>query len=317
MNLSVKVTKRVRETDDIASFELASSDGRPLPPFSAGSHIDVQLRDGLVRQYSMCNDPSEQHRYLIGVLRDPNSRGGSRAMHDEVVEGTVLQISEPKNHFALVPAKRFLLLAGGIGVTPILCMAQRLAQTGADFEMHYCARSLERTAFHARIASSSFADKVHFHFDDGAQEQKLDAAAVTAQPAPDTHLYACGPGGFIEHVLTSAKSQGWASGQLHQEYFGAQAHNATGDGPFEVRLASSGKVFSIPAGQSVTTVLAQHGVEIPVSCEQGVCGTCITRILEGTPDYRDVYFTDDERAKNDQFTPCCSRSKSALLVLDI
>lgn len=315
--LTVKVTKRVQEAEGILSFELASLDGRPLPSFSAGSHIDVHLRKGLVRQYSLCNDPSEQHRYLIGVLRDPTSRGGSIAMHDDVVEGTVLQISEPKNHFPLVPAKRTLLFAGGIGVTPILCMVERLARIGADFEMHYCSRSLERTAFHARITRSTFADKVHFHFDAGGPEQKLNAAVLTAKPDPDTHLYVCGPGGFIDHVLNTAKGQGWTSAQLHVEYFAGQSHDASLDTPFNVKVASTGNVYPVPVDKSVIAVLAEHGIDLPVACEQGVCGTCITRVLEGTPDHRDTYFTDEERARNDQFTPCCSRSKGELLVLDI
>jgi vanillate O-demethylase ferredoxin subunit len=315
--LSVKVEKVVKEAEDIFSFELASLDGHPLPSFSAGSHIDVHVRNGLVRQYSLCNDPSEQHRYLIGVLRDPNSRGGSVAMHDGVKQGAILQISEPKNHFALTPAKRSLLFAGGIGVTPVLCMAERLAQTGADFALHYCTRSPERTAFQARIMNSSFADKTFFHFDAGAPEQKVNVAALTAQPDPDTHLYVCGPGGFIDHVMGVARSQGWAEAQLHVEYFGVQAQDTAGDAAFDVKVASSGKTYSIPADQTVIAALAEHGVEIPFSCEQGVCGTCITRVLEGTPDHRDLYFTDDEHAKNDQFTPCCSRAKSGLLVLDI
>jgi vanillate O-demethylase ferredoxin subunit len=315
--LSVKVEKIVKEAEDIVSFELASMDGSALLPFSAGSHIDVHIRDGLIRQYSLCNDPSEQHRYLIGVLRDPASRGGSIAMHDDVREGSVLQISEPRNHFALTPAKRSLLFAGGIGITPVLCMAEHLAQSGADFALHYCSRSPERTAFHARIANSSFADKTFFHFDTGAPAQKVDVAALTAQPDPDTHLYVCGPGGFIDYVMGIAKKQGWADAQLHVEYFGVQAQDTSGDVAFEVKVASTGKIISIPADKTVIASLEEHGIEIPFSCEQGVCGTCVTRVLEGTPDHRDLYFTDDEHAGNDQFTPCCSRSKSGLLVLDI
>jgi vanillate O-demethylase ferredoxin subunit len=315
--LSVKVVKKTTEAEDIVSFELASVDGQPLPAFSAGSHIDVQIRDGLVRQYSLCNDPCEQHRYLIGVLRDPNSRGGSIAVHDEVNEGSTLQISEPKNHFALAQAKRTLLFAGGIGVTPILCMAERLAQIDADFEMHYCTRSLERTAFHQRIGTSSFADNVHFHFDAGPAEQKLDLATLIAQPDADTHLYVCGPGGFIDHVVNTAKRLGWSSEQVHLEYFGATVRETAGDTAFDVKIASTGKVYSIPGGKTITHVLAEHDIHIPVSCEQGVCGTCITRVLDGTPDHRDLYFTDEEHEKNDQLTPCCSRAKSAMLVLDI
>lgn len=315
--LSVKVVNKIQEAVDIAGFELAALDGSPLPPFSAGSHIDVQVRDGLVRQYSLCNDPGETHRYQIGVLRDPKSRGGSVAMHEEIKVGDVIRISEPKNHFALVPAKRTLLFAGGIGVTPVLCMAERLAQTEADFAMHYCTRSIERTAFHARIKASAFADRVQFHFDAGPPEQKLDLPALIAQPDTDTHLYVCGPGGFIDHVINTAKELGWSSAQIHLEYFGAKAQDTSGDGAFDVKIASTGKTYTVPADKTIIAVLAQNGVEIPTSCEEGVCGTCITRVLEGTPDHRDVFFTEQERAKNDQFTPCCSRAKSACLVLDM
>jgi vanillate O-demethylase ferredoxin subunit len=315
--LSVRVVRKLREAVDIASFELAAVDGSPLPPFSAGSHIDVHVRDGIVRQYSLCNDPRETHRYLIGVLRDPKSRGGSVAMHDDIREGDVISISEPKNHFPLVPAKRTLLFAGGIGVTPILCMAERLAHTGADFEMHYCTRSLERTAFHGRIMASSFAGRVHFHFDAGPEEQKLVLPSLIAVPDPDTHIYVCGPGGFIEHVVNTAKGLGWSAAQIHLEYFAAKAQDTSGDGVFEVKIASSGRIFAVPANKTVVDVLAEHGVQVETSCREGVCGTCITRVLDGIPEHRDVYFTDEERAKNDQFTPCCSRARSGCLVLDL
>jgi vanillate O-demethylase ferredoxin subunit len=315
--LSVKVTAKVQEAEEIFSFELASTDGKPLPPFSAGSHIDVQIGNGVVRQYSLCNDPKEQHRYQIAVLRDPASRGGSIAMHDSIKVGDVIQISEPKNHFPLVQAKRTLLFAGGIGVTPILCMAERLAQIGADFSMHYSARSEARTAFRDRIAGSSFADRVEFHFDDGAPEQKLDLPTLIATPEPGTHLYVCGPTGFIDYVVNTAKAKGWSNDQVHLEYFGAAPQDTTGDMAFEVKLASSGKVYHVPADKTIVQVLSENGVDIAYSCEQGVCGSCITRVLEGVPDHRDLYFTEDEQAANDQFTPCVSRSKSKTLVLDL
>ncbi|KQW69899.1 PDR/VanB family oxidoreductase [Methylibium sp. Root1272] len=315
--LSVKVTRKVEEAEGIASFELTSASGTPLPPFSAGSHIDVHVRDGIVRQYSLCNDPTEQHRYLIAVLRDPSSRGGSEAMHDEVAEGAILQISEPRNHFPLSPSARTLLLAGGIGVTPLLCMAERLAQIGATFTMHYCTRSSQRTAFRERIAQSQFADRVDFHFDDGPADQKLDLSNVLGAPTSDVNVYICGPTGFIEHVLKSAKALGWPDSQLHLEYFGAKPIDTSHDEDFEVKVASTGRCYKVPADKSVAAVLIENGIDIPLSCEQGVCGTCITRILDGQPDHRDMYFTSDEKAKNDQFTPCCSRSKGKLLVLDI
>ncbi len=190
-SLQVRVQRKSQEAEGVVALELVSADGRPLPGFGAGSHIDVNLPNGLVRQYSLCNSAAERHRYRIAVLREPTSRGGSAAVHDLVKEGDVLTISAPRNHFALHDAPRSLLLAGGIGVTPILCMAQRLATWGADFEMHYCTRSATRTAFRDEIAASAFADKVHLHHDDGAEAQKLRVAELLATPEPGTQIYVC------------------------------------------------------------------------------------------------------------------------------
>ncbi len=315
--ISVKVLRKTQEAAGITSFELARPDGAALPGFSAGSHIDVQVPGGLTRQYSLCNDATEQHRYRIAVLRDPASRGGSIAMHDALNESDMLLISEPRNHFPLVHAQRTVLFAGGIGVTPLLCMAQRLAAIGADFTLHYCTRSADRTAFRDEIANSPFADRVVFHYDDGTAEQKLDLAREIAKPDANTHLYVCGPTGFIDWVVQTAGKHGWPTDHVHLEYFGAAPQDTTGDQPFQVKIASSGAVVDIPANESVTQALQAHGVEIMVSCEQGVCGTCITRVLEGECDHRDLYFTDEEKAKQDQFTPCCSRAKTKMLVLDL
>ena len=315
--IEVKVANRTCEADGICSYELVRTDGQALPPFEAGAHIDVHLAGNLVRQYSLCNAPGETHRYLIGVLRDTDSRGGSQAMHDHVDLGSVLQISEPKNHFPLVEAKRTLLLAGGIGVTPILAMAETLAAKGAAFEMHYCARSPEKAAFKERLAGCGFAAQVQFHYDSGEAAQKLDLPALLARPEPDTHVYVCGPQGFIDYVLGTARAQGWPQAQLHVEYFSAAAVDTSGDQAFDVKLASSGKVVTVPAGKTVIKVLEEQGVVIPYSCEEGVCGTCLTRVLEGVPDHRDMYLTEEEQAANDQFTPCCSRAKTPLLVLDL
>ncbi|TWO72579.1 oxidoreductase [Caenimonas sedimenti] len=315
--IAVRVVRKAQEALDIASFELARPDGAPLPAFSAGSHIDVQVPGGLTRQYSLCNDAGENHRYRIAVLRDAASRGGSAGMHDSLHEGDMLLISEPRNHFPLVHAKRSLLFAGGIGVTPLLCMAQRLAQLDADFALHYSTRSAERTAFRAEIAASRFADRVQFHHDDGPPSQKLNLPRVLGQPDAGTHLYVCGPSGFIDFVLKTAKEHGWPPEQIHLEYFGAAPQDTTGDRAFEVKLAGSGKTYAVAADQTVVQALQAQGIEILTSCEQGVCGTCITRVLDGECDHRDMYFTDEEKAKHDQFTPCCSRAKSAVLVLDL
>jgi vanillate monooxygenase ferredoxin subunit len=314
-DFQVKVLARRQEAEGIDSFELAREDGRPLPAFSAGSHIDVHLPGGLVRQYSLCNDSSEQHRYRIAVLRDAASRGGSVAMHDRVQAGDTLTISEPRNHFPLEHAPHTLLLAGGIGITPLLCMAQRLGTAGASFELHYATRSLGRTAFRDEIAT--FGERARLHLDDGDAAQKLDLPAVLAAQPGGTRLYVCGPGGFIDYVVQTAKARGWPADHIHLEYFGAAPQDTSADQAFEVRLASTGKTYAIPADKSVVQALSEQGVEIMVSCEQGVCGTCLTRVLEGECDHRDLYLTDDEKAANDQFLPCCSRARSKTLVLDL
>ncbi|MBT0962955.1 PDR/VanB family oxidoreductase [Denitromonas iodatirespirans] len=314
--LTVRVAARQAETAEVSTFELVAADGGALPAFAAGAHLDVHVPGGLVRQYSLCNAPSETHRYLIGVLRDPNSRGGSAAMHDAVQAGDTLQISAPRNHFALDEnAGHHLLLAGGIGVTPILCMAEALAAGAGSFDLHYCARSADRMAFRTRLAGAAFADRVLLHLDDGDAAQKLDIAATLAEASPQTHLYVCGPAGFIEAVLDTARAQGWAEARLHREFFAAPVHDDEGDsGAFEMALAQTGITVQVAAGQSAVAALHAAGVDVPVSCEQGVCGTCLTRVLEGTPDHRDAYLTEDERAANDQFLPCCSRARGRLVI---
>ncbi|NBF04023.1 2Fe-2S iron-sulfur cluster binding domain-containing protein [Pseudomonas sp. Fl5BN2] len=315
--INVLVASRHNEAEDICSYELVAVDGRPLPAFSAGAHIDVHLANGLVRQYSLCNHPEERHRYLIGVLKDPHSRGGSRSLHEQIEVGEQLRISEPRNLFPLEPdARRSLLFAGGIGITPILCMAERLAHSGADFELHYCARSAPRAAFVQRLRDSAFADRVFLHFDE-QPASALDAAQVLAGPRADQHLYVCGPGGFMQHILDSAREQGWQEACLHREYFSAAPSDHSADGSFAIQIASSGQVLQVPADRSVVQVLQDQGIEVAISCEQGICGTCLTRVLEGVPEHRDLYLTEDEQARNDQFTPCCSRAKTPLLVLDI
>jgi vanillate O-demethylase ferredoxin subunit len=314
--LQVRVLRKKQEADGIASFELAREGGGALPAFSAGSHIDVHLPGGVTRQYSLCNDSPALDVYRIAVLRDPKSRGGSIAMHG-LREGDRLTISEPRNHFPLVHAVRTLLFAGGIGITPLLAMAHRLATVGAQFELHYCTRSRERTAFIDEIAASPFASHAHFHFDDGPEDQKLQLARLLTQVDAQTHLYVCGPGGFIQFVTDWAKGCGWPPGQVHVEHFAGAAQDASADREFQVKIASSGRLVTVPADQTVVKALAAAGVEVLTSCEQGVCGTCITRVLEGECDHRDMYFTDEERARHDQFTPCCSRAKSPVLVLDL
>lgn len=316
--LSLTVARKTLDAEDICVFELADPKGRALPSFSAGSHIDVHIRPGLTRQYSLCNDPRETHRYMLAVMREPQSRGGSRAMHDDLAEGDVIAVSRPKNHFPLAHgATRSLLFAGGIGITPILCMAERLANSGAEFDMHYCTRSPARTAFRQRILASPFAGRVSFHVDDGPPEQKLDLAAVLARPAAGTHLYVCGPKGFMEAVIGTAQRLGWAEEAIHREYFAAGPQTGAAKHPFDLKIASSGRIVPVPAEKSALDALLDHGFEVESSCREGVCGTCQIRVLDGEPDHRDFYLTAEERAKNAVFLPCCSRSRGEALVIDL
>ena len=326
--IEVLVAAKREEAQDICTFELVAKDGTALPPFSAGAHIDVHIADGLIRQYSLCNDADDNddaagpRHYLIGVLRDPKSRGGSAALHSQIVPGATLRISKPRNHFPLVQADRFLLFAGGIGVTPILCMAERLANAGKDFEMHYSARSASRMAFRRRILCAPFSSRIKLYVDDAPAVARMDLADVIApwSGAPDqfgTHIYICGPEGYIDFLVSHAKAQGWPASNIHLEHFSAAPQEHANDGAFHVRLASSGRLIEIAADVSVAAALLEQGIDIPLSCEQGVCGVCVTGILDGIPEHRDVCLSEAEQAANDRFTPCCSRSKTPLLLLDL
>lgn len=316
--LQVNVTRKADEAEGICSFELCATDGSALPAFEAGAHIDIHIANGLTRQYSLCNDPRERHRYLISVLKAPDSRGGSAAMHEQIGSGQTLAISHPRNLFPLDhSANRHLLFGGGIGITPLLAMAHELSHRGADFELHYCFRSSERAAFVSMLALTPFAGRIQLHDDSGPQPQKLDAPALLATPDAGTHLYVCGPAGFMNHLLDTARNAGWSPDNVHKEFFAAEPVDQNANAPFEVELARSGRVFQIPAERTVFEVLDEAGIAIESSCEQGVCGTCVTRVLMGVPEHRDAFLTASEQAANDRFTPCCSRARSSRLVLDL
>ena len=315
--LTVRVASKKTEAADICSYELVDVEGRELPAYSAGSHIDVYLPNGITRQYSLCNNPAERARYRIAVLREPATRGGSAAMHDTVQQGGLLQISSPRNLFPLNEnARRHILLAGGIGVTPLLCMAQRLGAIESEFDLHYCTRSADRAAFRSELAQAAYAKRVHFHTDDGLTEQRLDMAAVCT-PQEGTHLYVCGPAGFMDAVLDTARERGWPEDRLHYEFFAGPATASDGDSPFVVKIASTGQLVDVPADLSVVQALAGAGIDVPVACEQGICGTCLTRVLAGQPDHRDLFLSSEEQVNGGQFTPCCSRSRTPMLVLDL
>ena len=314
--------------EGINSYELVHPDGEDLPPFEAGAHVDFFLRDGSVRQYSLCNDPAERHRYSIAVLKEINGRGGSEALHDRVHPQRKVYVGKPRNNFPLhEEAERHLLLAGGIGVTPMMAMIARLQTLGAEFTMHYCVKSPRHAAFRGEMASLVDDGRVLFHYDGGDPRRGLDIESLLKPLEPGTHLYYCGPPGFMEAVKKF--SSHWPDGTLHFEFFSAaaspksklieQEFESVADGTigigFQIQIASTGAVFSVPNDQSIVQVLAENGIEIEVSCESGLCGTCVTRYVEGEVDHRDLVLDEDQKAEF--FTPCCSRSKSKVLVLDL
>ncbi|SFX32222.1 PDR/VanB family oxidoreductase [Marinospirillum alkaliphilum] len=318
LSMMVQVLQKKTLATDIVQFDLVDPHGRELPPFTAGAHIDVQVNSEHLRQYSLCNNPADRHCYRIAVQREHPSRGGSLAMHEQVQEGDLLQISAPRNHFALNPdASHTLLVAGGIGITPILAMAKELHQNGRSFELHYSARTPEQAAFVTELESSPFADRVIFHFTRAGKSQRINLADLSANPRPGVHFHVCGPEAFNEAVIHACKQAGWPAEQLHTEYFVGSTVDSGTDDCFEVQLARSGINLTIPADRSVAEVLIDHDVDLLTSCEQGICGTCITRVLDGIPEHRDRYLTEEEKATNDCFTPCCSRSRSRVLVLDL
>ncbi|AMV48698.1 PDR/VanB family oxidoreductase [Paraburkholderia caribensis] len=314
--------RRIEEVaQGIRMFELAPLDGTRLPEYTPGAHIDVHLPTGLVRQYSLCGGPQQRDAYVIAVQHNVASRGGSRAMHALQV-GDTLSIDGPRNHFPLANDARYsVLLAGGIGITPLLSMAERLARTQASFELHYCVRNRERAAFLDRLDAPHLNGRCTLYTDDAPADARIDVARIVRDPLPGSHLYVCGPSGFMDHAFDTAKQAGWTDRHLHREYFSAPAIDTRDNAPtaraFSVRLARSGKLVSVSERETVVQALAAHGVCIETSCEQGVCGTCLTRVLAGDPEHRDLYLTDDERARNDQFLPCCSRSHTDELVLDL
>lgn len=316
--LKVKIVRKALEAQDIVSLELRSLDGGFLPAFEPGAHVELHVLPGVVRQYSLCGSPQQMDSYRIAVLREPASRGGSAAIHDLLKEGDVITIGTPANLFPLAASPYALLFAGGIGITPLLSMANRLWRDGANFELHYSARSEARMAFLQEINNGPYSHRLRIHLDDGPPEQKLDVREVLQRSPPGSHLYVCGPAGYIAYVADTAKALKWDEGRIHLEYFGnAAASHAGGDRPFRIRIASSGKIVDVGAQESATTALAREGVFVPLACEQGICGTCITRVNEGVPEHRDMYLTDHEKAANDQFLPCCSRAVGEMLVVDL
>jgi vanillate O-demethylase ferredoxin subunit len=304
--------------EGINGYELVDPAGSELPAFTAGAHVDVRLGDGLIRQYSLCNDPAERRRYSIAVLKEPESRGGSRLLHETVRVGDRLEVSAPRNNFPLAEtAERHVLLAGGIGVTPMMSMIAELKRRDADFIMHYCTRAPERMAFGEELAPLVAGGRVFCHHDGGDPARGLDVAATLRAASPGTHLYYCGPAGFMTAI--SAAAGHWPQGSVHCEYFSAPAEGAAAprptDQPFRVRLAGNGAEYEVLPGETIIAVLRRHGIAVDTSCEDGYCGTCMTPYLAGEPEHRDQVLDAESRKR--YVLICCARSRTPVLELDL
>jgi ferredoxin-NADP reductase len=302
----------------ITSFELADPAGIDLPAFTAGAHIDIALPNGLTRSYSLLNDSREHHRYRIAVLKEEHGGGGSAWMHDNVKVGDTLTITAPANRFEIDEGgDHNFLIAGGIGITPILSMAERLDELGIDFTLYYCTRTRSETAFLEHI-EQRFGKRVILHHDEGVREQNLDVAKLLSDRQPGTHVYVCGPPGLISAVRTAAKE--WPGGTVHFELFGAVRADAGASAenkPFDVHLKRRNVTYHIPAERSILDVLTEAGIKIRTVCNDGFCGTCTTRYVSGNVEHRDGVL--DEEGKKSLIQVCVSRAAPGTdtLVLDL
>lgn len=318
MNSSTHLTVLVHtirlEAQGIVSVEFRSPEGEDLPPFSAGAHIDLYLPNGLVRSYSLFNPPTERHRYVVGVLNDRNSRGGSRYVHEQLRVGSTIQIGLPRNNFELnESAAKSVLLAGGIGITPIFCMYHRLRALGKSVELVYCARTKKEAAFVDRLMASDNQIKTHFDDERGGPP---NLAELLSNSPNDTHFYCCGPTPMLDTFESTCKELGYAN--VHIERFAASGDvEPSQDRGYQVHLAKSGQSINVPAGTSLLDALLEAGVDADYSCREGICGACETVVLDGTPDHRDSVLTESERASNKTMMVCVSGCKGSNLVLDI
>ena len=312
--LRVQVQRKWGAAAGVAAFELAPLEG-VLPTFQPGAHIDVHLPNGLVRQYSITNGPGESSCYRIGVKLEPDSSGGSSCLHGTVREGDVLAISEPRNNFPLRrDSSRTILVAGGIGITPLLAMAQSLDRMALDFELHCFAQSDEHVAFADVV--DGLGRSVVRHLGLSPDETVAEIRRLVAGYESFTNLYVCGPGPMLEAVRREAAAAGWPDDAVHFEYF-KNTNEIDDSSTFEVALARSAMTVTVPAGATILEVLRGHGVIMPSSCEQGACGTCVATVLEGEPDHQDVYLNDSEHLAGDRIMTCVSRAASDRLVLDL
>jgi tetrachlorobenzoquinone reductase len=313
----LRVKRISYEAENINSYELVLPGGGDLTPFTAGSHIDLHLPNGMVRSYSLVNDQSERHRYVIAVNKDASGRGGSCFIHNTIKAGDILEVSAPHNNFALhEEAECSVLIAGGIGITPLMSMIRRLEALARPWKLSYAARTRSAAAFLGELDAirPDVHRNLHLDFDDERTGRIFDLAAVVARAPEQAHLYCCGPVPMLEAFEKAAA--GRPAGHVHVEHFQAKQAPAR-KGGFEVRLARSHRTIAVEPGKTILDAVLDAGVSANYSCSEGVCGTCETRVIEGIPDHRDLFLSPEEQAANKTIMICCSGSKSSTLVLDL
>jgi ferredoxin-NADP reductase len=307
----VVVLSRRVESDGVVSLELGLSSGGPVPSWEPGAHIDLVLPDGLTRQYSLCGSVENDKSWRVAILREPDGRGGSRWIHEHAHEGATFAARGPRNHFPLLPAPRYLFVAGGIGITPLLPMISQVHASGAGWELHYGGRRRASMAFLDEL--EGYGDRVVIRPED--ELGMLDLAAILGGPAESTLVYCCGPTGLIDTV--EERCRAWPPGALHVERFTNVVAPSEDDAEFEVELAGSGITVTVPAHLSILEAVENAGIPVMSSCTEGTCGTCETTVLEGEVEHRDVVLTDEEREANETMMICVSRARRGRLVLDL
>lgn len=300
---------------DIHLFELRDPDGAPLPAFTAGAHLPMRVPSGAMRQYSLCGDPEVTDSYRIAVKREAQGRGGSISLVDGVAEGDIVMAGAPENLFELSDkAKSFILVGGGIGITPMMAMVRTLQAEGLrHFKLYYFSRDPEAAAFLDELGAPDLASKVVVHHDHGDPSRSYDLWKIFEKVASGTHVYCCGPKGLMDSVKDMTGH--WPDSSIHFESFGGDTKPHADDQPFEVVLQRSGQRVTVGARQSILEALRQHGTTVPSSCESGTCGSCKVRLLEGEADHRDLVLLPEEQGE--QVMVCVSRAKGPCLVLDL
>lgn len=303
------VSTKKEIANDVFLFEIKHAKGEELPAFTAGAHLPIKTPSGVMRHYSICGSPADTHRYWIAVKREPEGRGGSISMVDQVSPGDELHVGKPQNLFELSDkAKSFIFIAGGIGITPMMSMIKQLQSTedARPFKLYYLSRTPEGAAFVDELTTNALSGKVKIHHTHGDPAQSFDLWPIVEKATSGTHVYCCGPTRLMDSVRDMTGH--WPQSSVHFESFGADTKSREDDRPFDVTLSQSKKTIHVPKEQTLLEALKENGCHVPSSCESGTCGSCKVRVLQGNIDHRDLVLMSEE--KTEFIMVCVSRSKN-------